>query len=104
MDTGGSGARPVGEGLRRLRPTRVERACFDERGCTVESRRRRHSDGVDESARSDVMKAAPAAVARRVLLPEAEMLVGDLARTEGGGRWATFAAPPLEESRDSHLA
>jgi hypothetical protein len=33
------------------------------------------------------------------------MLVGDLARTEGGGRWATFAAPPpLEESWDSHLA
>ena len=51
------------------------------------------------------MKAAPAPVARRFLLPEAEMLVGDLARTEGGGRWATFAAPPpLEESGDSHLA
>ena len=32
------------------------------------------------------------------------MLVGDLARTEGGGRWATLAAPSLEEGWDSHLA
>ena len=31
---------------------------------------------------------------RRYLLPEAEMLVGDLARTEGGGRWATCVARP----------
>ena len=27
------------------------------------------------------------------LLLEAEMLVGDLARPKGGGRWATFVAP-----------
>jgi hypothetical protein len=41
------------------------------------------------------------AVARRFLLPEAEMIVGDLARTEGGGRWATFAAPLPSAARDN---
>ena len=29
------------------------------------------------------------------------MLVGDLARTEGGGRWATFAAPPQSSVHDN---